>query len=149
MKLRQSSPPKGTTSSCLCSAFDLSLPPVCGFLFLSPSTWKQLTNGDVQMVINFCIIQHVAKNSQGCRSRPQLRWERFAGHSQEGICPLVPWQQLSHASSRTAAAWRCSTGAQDDLGEVGSGMVGHCSLPQPPSPACRHQLWQKRQNGLK
>lgn len=149
MKLRQSSPPKGTTSSCPCSAFDLSLPPVCGFLFLSPSTWKQLTNGDVQMVINFCIIQHVAKNSQGCRSRPQLRWERFAGHSQEGICPLVPWQQLSHASSRTAAAWRCSTGAQDDLGEVGSGMVGHCSLPQPPSPACRHQLWQKRQNGLK
>lgn len=51
------------------SVFDHSLSPVSVSLLLSLSTWKGLTNEDVQMFINSCIMQHVAKNSQGCRSR--------------------------------------------------------------------------------
>lgn len=38
------------------SVFDPCLPLLSGSLLLSPGTWEQLTNEDVQIFINLCIM---------------------------------------------------------------------------------------------
>lgn len=105
MKLRQSSLPKGTASGCPHSAFDSSLSPVSGSLLLPLSTWKWLTNEGVQMVMNFCIMQHMAKNSQGCRSRPSSAGKDLRDRVKN---QFVCWRHgniSQNESGRTAAVW--------------------------------------------
>lgn len=122
VKVRQSSSPKGTASSHPRSAFDLSLSPVSCSPLLLLSTWKWLTNEDVQMFINFCIMQHVAKNSQGCKSRPGSAGRDLQDRVKEQFVPRCHGNRSQNVSGRTVAAWRFSTGVRDDLGEVGSGL---------------------------
>lgn len=125
VKVRQSSSPKGTASSHPRSAFDPSLSPVSWSPLLWLSTWKWLTNEAVQMFINFCIMQHTAKNSQGCKSRPGSAGRDLQDRVKEQFVPWCHGNRSQNVSGRMVAAWRCSTGARDDLGEAGSGL----SLP--------------------